>query len=182
MQGVLIFLLSITAAIVYGIAHDQITVRICVEYFTIGHPPVFPTSDPTMLALGWGIIATWWVGAILGVPLALAARVGKQPPLPASALVKPIFLLLACMATCAALAGLAGYVAASNHIVVLSGDLAERIPPDRHIPFLVDLWTHLASYASGFLGGLLLIAWTLIARYKADVAQRLTDQRATRGN
>ncbi len=35
--------MSVAAAIAYGIAHDQITVRICLEYFTIGHSKVFPT-------------------------------------------------------------------------------------------------------------------------------------------
>jgi hypothetical protein len=72
-----IILLCIVAAVIYGVVHDQITARICVEYFTIGHPPVFGTDDPTLLGLGWGVIATWWVGLILGFPLAL-----KQASLP----------------------------------------------------------------------------------------------------
>jgi hypothetical protein len=46
------------AAIVYGIGHDQVTAHLCVEYFTIGHPPIFPTASPFLLALGWGVIAT----------------------------------------------------------------------------------------------------------------------------
>ena len=40
MQALLIILLCIFAAIVYGIIHDQITARVCIEYFTVGHPPV----------------------------------------------------------------------------------------------------------------------------------------------
>ena len=52
-----IVLLSIASAIGYGILHDQVTARVCVEYFTIGHPPVFSTDSPTLLALGWGTIA-----------------------------------------------------------------------------------------------------------------------------
>ena len=80
MQVLAIVALCIGAAVVYGIAHDQITARICVEYFTIGHPPVFATDDPTLLGLGWGVIATWWVGLMLGIFLALAARAGRRPP------------------------------------------------------------------------------------------------------
>ena len=76
-QSIRIVLMSIAAAIAYGIAHDQVTVRICLEYFTIGHEPVFPTRNPTLLAIGWGIIATWWVGVLLGVPLAIVARAGS---------------------------------------------------------------------------------------------------------
>lgn len=56
-QSLLIVLLCIGSAIGYGIAHDQITARVCVEYFTIGHPRVFDTESPTLLALGWGVIA-----------------------------------------------------------------------------------------------------------------------------
>jgi hypothetical protein len=28
---------------------------VCVEYFTIGHQPIFHTDDPTLLAFGWGV-------------------------------------------------------------------------------------------------------------------------------
>ena len=38
-----IVLLCVASAAVYGIVHDQVTARICVEYFTIGHAPVFDT-------------------------------------------------------------------------------------------------------------------------------------------
>ena len=33
--------LCILSAIFYGVLHDQVTARVCVEYFTIGHPPIF---------------------------------------------------------------------------------------------------------------------------------------------
>jgi hypothetical protein len=33
--------------VVYGIVHDQVTARVCVEYFTVGHPPVFQTNSDT---------------------------------------------------------------------------------------------------------------------------------------
>ena len=75
MQSIAIIFVSIIAAVIYGILHDQVTARICVEYFTIGHPPVFDTSDPTLLAIGWGIIVPdWWVGLLLGIPLAIVAQ------------------------------------------------------------------------------------------------------------
>jgi hypothetical protein len=59
MEFIKIVLLSILAAVSYGICHDQVTARICIEYFTIGHAPVFRTTSPTLLALGWGVIASW---------------------------------------------------------------------------------------------------------------------------
>src|ERR1700693_1678516 len=108
MQAVRIIFLCILAAVMYGIVHAPVTARICVEYFTVGHPPVFSTDDPTLLGIGWGIIATWWVGLFLGIPLAVVARAGPRPKRSAASLVKPIACLLAVMAVCAALAGFIG--------------------------------------------------------------------------
>jgi hypothetical protein len=88
MQAISIVGLCIASAVVYGILHDQVTARVCLEYFTIGHPPVFATDSPTLLGLGWGIIATWWVGLFLGVPLAIAARAGRRPKRDVSSLMR----------------------------------------------------------------------------------------------
>src|SRR5262245_14998797 len=114
MEFVKIVLMSILAAVFYGICHDQITTRVCVEYFTIGHAPMFDTTSPTLLAFGWGVIASWWMGAFLGIPLAMASRGGGPPKLAASDLLKPVAVLLAVMAICAILAGLIGYSAAAT--------------------------------------------------------------------
>lgn len=170
MQALLIFLLFIAAAILYGILHDQITARICLEYFTVYHPPIFGgLQDPTLLALGWGVIATWWVGAILGIPLALAARVGSMPRRSAASMIRPIAVLLGCMALCAATAGTAGWL----HARAGGGPHPIGMPDDLRIRFVIDLWAHLASYASGFLGGCLLIVWTILARWRELVRRRL---------
>jgi len=58
MQSIKIILTCVVAAILYGIVHDQITARICVEYFSVFHPAIFSTESPTLLALGWGMVAT----------------------------------------------------------------------------------------------------------------------------
>jgi len=50
MQFPAIVFMCIISAIAYGIVHDQITARVCVEYFTIGHPQLFQTDNPTLLA------------------------------------------------------------------------------------------------------------------------------------
>jgi hypothetical protein len=108
MQSVKIILTCIVAAVLYGIIHDQITAHNCVEYFSVFHPPVFPTTSPTLLALGWGVIATWWVGAFLGLLLALAARAGSRRKVGVGELIRPIATLLAAMGVLAATAGLVG--------------------------------------------------------------------------
>ena len=53
-ESVKIILLCVLATIVYRILQDQVTARVCVEHFTIGHPPVSNTDSPTPLAFGWG--------------------------------------------------------------------------------------------------------------------------------
>jgi hypothetical protein len=157
MQFALIILLSVFSAIAYGIIHDQITARICVEYFTVGHPPIFNTESPIWLGFGWGIVATWWVGLMLGIPLACAARLGSSRAMSAKELVKPIGMLLGVMGVAAFLAGLAGFVLASKGSIRLTGVFASVLPPEKHIPFLVDMWAHSASYLFGFVGGIVLI-------------------------
>ncbi|MGI9455838.1 MAG: hypothetical protein ACR2NU_04710 [Aeoliella sp.] len=148
MQFVAIILLCILSAVVYGIVHDQITARICIEYFTIGHPPIFrvPVESPTLIALAWGVIATWWVGLGLGILLACAARLGNRPPRDVGSFVRPIAMLLAITAMLAALAGVLGYFVARQGGVFLLEPLASRVPVEKHVPFITDLWAHSASY------------------------------------
>ena len=166
MRWIAIILMCVVTCVAYGIIHDQITARICVEYFTIGHPPVFPTDDPTLLGLGWGVIATWWVGVLLGVPLAAACRLGRWPKREPRTLWRPLIRLSAFSFTIAAIAGLVGWVAASNGWVFLVGSISDRVSADRHVPFLIDLWAHSASYLVGFVGGIVVIVMVLLGRQR----------------
>ena len=158
MPSIGIVLISVIAAVFYGIVHDQITARICLEYFTIGHPPIFGTQDPTLLGLGWGIVATWWVGMLLGIPLASVSRAGRRPKRSVTSLLLPVGKLLVVMGIGAAIAGIVGGSLASVGAVFLIGPIAEAVPHDRHVPFLINLWVHSASYLIGLIGGTILIA------------------------
>ncbi|MCA9179317.1 MAG: hypothetical protein KC910_23320 [Candidatus Eremiobacteraeota bacterium] len=159
MQPLAIIVMSMLMSITYGIAHDQITARLCLEYFTVFHPQVFPgpVEDPTVIALVWGVLATWWVGLILGAGLAIAARAGSKPKRTVGELAKPVATLMLAAAAAAVAAGMVGHFAARLGWVYVAGIWAERIPAEQHIWFLTDLWAHNASYAVGFLGGLLLM-------------------------
>src|SRR5256885_1852272 len=131
LHGCAILLLCVAAAIIYGILHDQVTAHVCVEYFTIGHPPVFDTDSPTLLAFGWGVIATWWVGVLLGVPLALAARAGSRPPRSTRSLLRPVLILLALMAAAAIVCGFIGYLLGRSGVVRLLEPLASRVAKNK---------------------------------------------------
>ena len=161
---------SLAAAIAYGILHDQVTAHLCVEYFTIAHPPVFPTESPFLLAIGWGILATWWVGLPLGLLLAAAARIGRGNRLGLADLRPAILRLLATMALCALAAGLWGAWSVASGRSSLPGGWGRVLPPEIHVAFAGAAWAHLASYASGLIGGLAVIAWTIWRRIRPPQA------------
>ena len=152
--------LGLAAAVGYGIVHDQITARVCVEYFTVGHPPLIESTSPTLLALAWGVVATWWVGLPLGVALAVSARAGIRPKTSAADLVPRVLKLLGVMALSALAAGITAYVLAERGSLTLVGGWGDTLRFGLHSRFLADLWAHNASYLSGIVGGLVLVALT----------------------
>lgn len=154
-----IVLLAVFAAVGYGIAHDLVTVRVSLEYFTVGHPSVFNTTSPTLLALGWGVLATWWVALSLGFLLAAVSQNGRRhPPLGTRTVVGLIVRLLAVMALAALLSGALGFVLASRDLLELPPDVASAVRESRHDRFIAARWAHGASYVVGIAGGLIIIA------------------------
>lgn len=173
MEALKIIATFVGAAIVYGIVHDQITARVCVEYFTIGHPPVFNTESPTLLAFGWGTIATWWAGLLCGLPAALLARFGSGAKLTAVDFRRPIVVLFGVMAVCSLVAGVSGYYAATDgRLRLLDDSIAVQLSPERRILFLADLCAHQAAYGIGFLGGIVICFWIVFRRFKLETAAR----------
>lgn len=167
MESLKIILLSIVAGILYGIAHDQITARICLEYFTVFHPKVIESQSPTLLGLTWGVIATWWAGAFLGTLLAIAARAGSRRTLRFSDLIVPVAKLLTVMAISALVAGCLGYAFTRAGLASPSRWLA--LPPSRNAVFMADWWAHTASYGSAFVGSIVLCVLTFRRRSRLPV-------------
>ena len=153
MEKAKIVLLSVLAAVAYGILHDQITVRLCIEYFTVAHPPIFHTTSPTLLAICWGSVATVWVGIAMGSLLAMVSQSDGLLPVPLARLRTGILRLLATMAVCASLAGVAGYELARFAIVPFPAVLGRMIPPTHHERFMAAWFAHNTSYLVGFAGG-----------------------------
>jgi hypothetical protein len=147
--------------------HDQITARICLEYFTVAHRRIEGLTDPSAIALYWGVVATWWMGTFLGTALALAANVGRRPPCPFRSLIRPGLILLAVMFICATVSGVIGYLYAHmvSHFIVPPGELIDR----PKLPgFIADSYAHGASYIVGLIGGFVLIARTWYIRPTAS--------------
>ena len=166
MRAGAIILMCIFAAIAYGILHDLVTAHVCVEYFTIGYPPVFATDDPIRLALGWGVIATWWVGLGLGIGLARAALAGSPPPRSVRSLFRPIAILLLVCAASAALMGLIGYWLAESGRIMMD-EITSLIPREKRSRFMADWWAHTTSYAVGLVGGLVVMVNVWRGRIRA---------------
>jgi hypothetical protein len=166
MQAVRIILFATAAAIIYGVLHDLVTAHLCVEYFTIAHPPVFATDSPWLLALGWGVIATWWVGLLLGTGQAATARLGSRQPVDLKDLARPVVLLMLVSAAIALIAGGVGALAFTIAGTPLLGEWAESIPPNRHLAFAAVASAHTASYAAALIGGVYLIGRTARRRFQ----------------
>jgi hypothetical protein len=164
MEFAKIWLLCVVAAIFYGIVQDQVTAHLCVEYFSIAHPTILPLTSPTLLAVQWGVLATWWVGAALGLGLAASARLGPRLPFAAHDLRRPIAVLLFCMASISVFAGIVGFALAESHKISLSGWLASAIPASKHARFMADWWAHSAAYLVGGIGGIFLCRRTYAKR------------------
>ena len=152
------------AAVSYGIVHDEITARLCIEYFTVTHSPLIASRDPTAVGLFWGIFATWWVGIPLGGGLAAACCLRPIPTLPGD-IVAPLVRLLGLIALCAFLGGVFGYLGYSAGWLRIPEDYSDCIPLGHHAWFLVDSLADLAGCIAGFPGGLLLIVLAATGRY-----------------
>jgi hypothetical protein len=162
-SGIILF--TIGATITYGIIHDQVTTRVCIEYFTIAHPRLIRSESPTILGLFWGVVATWWVGLGLGLPLAMASRIGSWPKLDWTHHRSGISRLLMMMAVLAFSAALLVWLnTRSNDPRVLADLTGNRISPHLRSRFLAAWAAHLTSYGVGFLGGLTLILLTILRR------------------
>ncbi|MHB1034354.1 MAG: hypothetical protein ACYC35_04240 [Pirellulales bacterium] len=157
-----IILLCTVAAVVYGIVHDQITARVCIEYFTIAHPPLFRTTSPTLLAVCWGIVATFWVGLLLGVVLVQVSQSAGAPGVPIARIGALVAALLVTMAMAASLAGILGFELSRRSHIAIPAYLARVILESRHDRFMAVWFAHGASYLVGLAGSALLIfrIWT----------------------
>ena len=159
-----IILVFVGAAVAFGLVHDQITAHVCVEYFMIAHERIVSSESPIVLGLVWGVVATWWAGALAGILVAVAAREGSWPKLDWRCLSRPAAHLAFAMAAAALVSGVAGYVLTAHHLVGIVPSYADAIPPDKHARFMADVFAHAASYAIGLLGAVVIASWCIFTR------------------
>jgi hypothetical protein len=83
---ILIIFISILSASLYGALHDQVTYTISSEYFTVFKFDQFGFTDwgnnnPRMTTALIGVLATWWVGLLIGIFQGLVGLIHKTPKL-----------------------------------------------------------------------------------------------------
>jgi len=158
------------AAVLYGLLHDQVTARVCLEYFTVAHRPIARSSSATVLGAVWALVAAAPAGIFAGTLVSLAARDGLGPKLEWRRFVRPLLRLAAMTAGAAMLAGLAGYVLTARGAVRMIADYAHVITPPRQPRFMAVVYAHIASFTAGITGTLVIAvrAQALRARLRVE--------------
>jgi len=158
-------LLGIAMLSLYGMVQDQVSVRLCPEYFTIYHNPIPGLTEPTLLGIAWGFLGAWWGGALLGYSAGICATAGKSPPWPVSRLIVPMLVVIAFVAAVAAICGFAVQTYLQGFAVTVNAESAEAIPLERRRNVVTVACYHVAAYASAILGSVVLCLW--IARKRS---------------
>ncbi len=155
--------MTTAVAIVYGVCHDLITAHVCLEYFSVAHPMLVPAfnESPTLLALEWGFLATWWMGAVVGLMVGCAfVRKGFTDP-NFGLYFRYLILRLTLVGIFASLVGLLGFAIGSSGLLLIPGELRDEIPASQGPRFYYAVFSHSASYLAAGLIGLRLFYLTL---------------------
>ena len=163
--------LAAIAAAVFGALHNQLSYTVGPDYFYTIKFPQFGIPDDTPPRIGAaqvGALASWWMGAIVGVPAFLYGLLAvPQARSYLAAGIGAIGLVLV-MTTFAALAGLVGGMVADT-----TGLLDPYLtPPDGmdRSDFLRAGIMHEASYLGGALGALIAF-WPMRRARAIDMAR-----------
>lgn len=159
-----IVLLALAAAIAYGVVLDQIAIRVCLEYFTIAHAPIFDSGSATLIALGWGLRSTWWAGLAAGVLFAFAAHAGSPQKVTWLGFVRPVAVLLFVMAVAATLAGFVGHWMVSTGRIPSLQVWGLMLPAEKQPAFMADVFAEAISYLVGGMGSIIIALATVWTR------------------
>lgn len=152
-------LLGAAAMSAFGVLMDQVSARLCPEYFTVLHNPIPGLTDPTLVGVVWGVLGAAGGGIALGYAAGLAATVGPRPALTARELIRPTLMTAGGVAGVVAVTGACVWRTATGLGVQLDPFFGPAIPPERHVAALTVGSYHLAAYVAAVLGSVLLCVW-----------------------
>lgn len=159
-----IMLLAVTVLCGYAVLQDQVSARLCPEYFTVLHNPVPGVADPTLLGLVWGFLGAAPGGLVLGYALGLAATAGRHPSWGVRRLVRPLLALIGFVGFVTAVTGLAVWRHLDLFGVRFESDVAAAVPAGRQRAAFVVACYHLAAYAASAAGSVGLCVWVGVRR------------------
>jgi len=162
-------------AIAYGIAHDLVTAHVAVQHFTVHHVRIVPSESPMVMALLWGVIATWWFGAGAGLLFALASQVGNQiPRLSAKEVLRAEFRTLIGVWVGAMIVLIGIYLFGVS--VFPDSKKATALDWRGDIRLVAVAITHQFTYLANAVAALALTAWILVKRVRLGQARQATLQ------
>ena len=150
----------------------MITAHYCPAYFLPPHHVIIiDTEVPFFLALIWGVVATFWMGAIFGAMVGTCAVAGRLPLLPFPRFKK---MLIRCLVITFILAMVA---LIGVHLI---GDIAKAqstsvIEEDRRL--VVAAVTHGVSYFVSAVSGIFLCIWAVVVRFKLARSNETAESR-----
>jgi hypothetical protein len=151
----------------YAIVQDQVSARLCSEYFTAAHQRVGDIEDPTLLGIVWGVLAGGSGGMVMGLFVGAVATHGRLPVLNVRDVLRPLAVVLLTQATATALCGLSVFLNLRLAHLRLVGPFALSIPSARHEGFFIVACMHIVTYATAILGSLGLCVWAVRRRRSA---------------
>ena len=172
-------MLGVSAAVLYGILNDQITVTLSPEYFSVFKRHQFSealwqaglTNAPTRLqAVFVGTLATWWFGFLLSIVLSIIGRAGRRLPLPTRSYLQAIAGIMLFTLGLSVFCGALGYLAKPllkpnvNNWPFLKG--IHDVRP----AFAIGFW-HDGAYLGGFLGTILAGIWVKRKRAARELSR-----------
>ena len=157
---------GVVASIGYGLIHDQITIRICPEYFTVWHPHLVDTSNLTVVALAWGVVATWWMGAFLGLMIGLASTIGRLPLAPRSMILKAYAWIMGLSGLLAILVGVLTWQFVARAPSSIAGARISAMSADTQHRFVTDLAIHNTSYNVAALAAFIASIVIVLKRFR----------------
>lgn len=148
-----IIIIAIVIASIFGIIHDQITYTISPEYYTkfkfsqFGLNSVPIKGNERYLVSITGIIATWWVGLILGITFSISSLLLKTWKI----MLRISFSAMIMTIIITAIAALVGYLY-GKFILINSDSLMNIYDVQDFNNFIAVDSIHTASYIGGFVG------------------------------
>lgn len=159
-----IMLLAVVVLCGYAMLQDQVSARLCPEYFTVLHNPIPGVTDPTLLGLIWGFLGAAPGGLVLGYVLGLCATAGRHPPWGVRRLVRPLMALTGFVGFVTAVTGLAVWRHLDLFGVRFEEGFLAGVPAERHRAAFVVACYHLAAYAASVAGSVGLCVWVGVSR------------------